>query len=363
MKTLFNKIHYSNSLSFIENLFKSVLLPFSFLYLTAAHIRNFLYKTNILKKTTLPVKVISVGNLTTGGTGKTPVIIELARYLKERTNKRVAVLSHGYGGKLYKKGVNVVSDGKNILLSPELAGDEACIIAENLKYVPVICGKDRIKTGKYAVKEFGVEILLLDDGFQHIRLNRNLNLLLIDCSLLFGNGLVLPAGPLREPLGEIKRADKVLFVDKNPLSSSLDKACESFVSEIKSKYKKPVFLCRFMPGEIINIKNLTPINDPVSKVFAFSGVAQPSSFFDFVTDKGYKVVGNKIFDDHYAYDEDDIVDLLAAANDKGAEILITTEKDAVKIRNLINGKDFDIDFYFLKISLDIDTEEILNDIL
>jgi len=363
MKAFFNKIHYSDSLSFAELSVRILLIPLSLLYLAIVCIRNLFYKINLLKKTGLPAKVISVGNLTTGGTGKTPVIIELAKYLKEKKAGGLVVLSHGYGGKLYKKGVNVVSDTEKILMTPALAGDEACILAENLRGIPVLSGKNRIEAGKYAVEKFGAKILLLDDGFQHIRLERNLDILLVDCSLLFGNGFVLPAGPLREPLSEINRAGKIILVNKNPLNSSADALCESFASEIKERFNKPVFLCRFMPDKIYNIKDLASISTAVSTVFAFAGVGQPASFFSFIGEKGYKIAGRCVFDDHYSYSEKDIMTLIKTAKEKHAEALITTEKDAVKIKELIRKTNFDIDFYYLKISLDLDTEKILEDIL
>ncbi len=363
MKKFFNKIHYSDSLSLAGLSVKFLLIPFSLLYLAIIHIRNFLYEKKVLKQVELSAKVISVGNLTTGGTGKTPVVIEFARYLKEKTNKKIVVLSHGYGGKLYKKGVNVISNGNKILLSAELAGDEAYIIAENLKGVPVICGKNRIEAGKLAIKKFGAEIILLDDGFQHLRLKRDLNILLFDCSLICGNGFILPAGPLREPLSEIKRADKVIMVNKNSFNSSVSDLCNSFTSKIRLKFNKPAFSCSVVPDKIIRIKDSKTVENSGLKVFAFAGVANPSSFFSFIEKSGFIISGKSIFDDHYNYTEKDIEALIKEAHVKKADCLVTTEKDAVKIKDLITDKKLGIDFYFLKVSLDIDTGEILNDIL
>ena len=200
MKKYFNKIHYSENLKLQDKLFKSILAVFSMPYFAGVSLRNFLYSKNILKKVKLPAYVISVGNLTTGGTGKTPITIEIAKYIKDKFHKKVAVLSRGYGGKLSGNEVNVVSDGKNILLSPYRAGEEPWLIASKLNGVVVLTGKDRAKLGKYAIKNFGAEILILDDGFQHIKLERDLNILVVDAHKKFGNGMLLPSGPLREPV-------------------------------------------------------------------------------------------------------------------------------------------------------------------
>ena len=189
---------------------KILLLPLYLLsvpYQWAVRTRILFYNIGLLKTKRLPCPVISVGNITVGGTGKTPLVMLLARGLKERGIK-IAILSRGYKRK--KNSDSLVSDGQNLFLSPEAAGDEPYLMANALKGVPILVGKDRFMTGQMALERFGVRGLLLDDGYQHLHLHRDLNILLIDSNVGFGDGHLLPRGILREPLSHLQRAD--LFV-------------------------------------------------------------------------------------------------------------------------------------------------------
>lgn len=309
MKPFFAKLHYSK-ITFVTLL----LLPFSFFYRMAVSFRNYLYDKNIIKPVKLDAFVISVGNLTTGGTGKTPVTSEIANYYTKK-NKKVAVISRGYGGKLANSNTNIISDGENIFFNAEMAGDEPYWIATNSPRVIVITGKNRINSGKLAIDEFNAEILILDDGFQHRKLHRNLDIVLVDPDKGYGNGFMLPAGPLREPKININRAHRVITVNKSLL-----------------------------------------IPEGLNNVIAFTGIAQPDSFFKFLKDQGVKLISKKVFPDHHLYTKKDLETLIVEADTTGAEALVTTEKDMVKINNL-NSK---IPVYALKLKVDVDIEKLLN---
>ncbi len=185
----------------------------SFFYLFIINFRNRLYDYKILKEATLPCPVISVGNITVGGTGKTPCVIMLAQMLQENGFKP-AVISRGYGGRNINP-VNIVSDGHKILLDSEIAGDEPSLIAHVLKGIPVITGAKRIVTGQAAIDQFGVNVLICDDAMQHRQIFRDINLVLLDSQNLKGSNHILPLGRLREPLKEISRASAVLFTRAN----------------------------------------------------------------------------------------------------------------------------------------------------
>src|SRR3972149_9569915 len=215
-------------------IFSSLLLILSWFYGLGHRLRLALYNRGILKTKNLSIPVISIGNLTAGGTGKTPTIIMIAELLKGM-GKKVAVLSRGYKGKAEGE-INVVSDGDKILLNPLESGDEPYMMAARLKGIPVITGSDRYKTGKYAIEKFGTKIILLDDGYQHVQLDRNFNILLLDSNSPFGNGYLLPRGTLREPPSYINRADVIILTkdkgQKSEIRSQKSEVCKSrYVSE------------------------------------------------------------------------------------------------------------------------------------
>lgn len=356
MKKYFNKIHYSCNLNIIDKIFKLVLLFFSYFYLIGVYTRNFLYKSNFFKKTKLSAYVISIGNLTTGGTGKTPITAEIANYIQNTLKKKTTVLSRGYGGKYPSKKTNIVSDGENVFSTPSLSGDEPYWLAVKLKNIPVITGKNRIKSGQYAIDNFETEVLLLDDGFQHIMLERDLNILVIDSKKKFGNNIVLPAGALREPASEIKRADKIIIVNKDPLNRAHEQECQEFLSEVKEKYNKPAYLCRFKNGGIYNIQTLAKLSDSAQNIYAFTGIAQPEFFFNYLKEQNLNPVITKEFSDHHFYTHDDIKNIIKEADNLNLQYIITTEKDAVKLTSFIEN---DSRFYTLKLDLELDLENLL----
>jgi tetraacyldisaccharide 4'-kinase len=359
MKQYFNKIHYSGQKNLLDKVVENFLSIFSLFYYTGSSLRNFLYSVNCLKKTKLPAYVISVGNLTTGGTGKTPLTAEIAKYIRNKYNKNVAVLSRGYGGQLSLKDVNIISDGKNIYSTAHLAGDEPFWMASYLDNIMVLTGQDRIKTGKHAIDNLDAEILILDDGFQHTKLERDLNILVIDVNKKFGNGKMLPAGPLRESLSEIKRADKIIFVDKNNFGEKTDNI--AFIEKIKTRFNKPSIVCRFVNGGIFNIKTSAEIDTSFKNVYAFAGIAQPEFFFNSLGQNGYNLVYTRIFADHHLYTKEDIVNIEREAASRNANCIITTEKDAVKLLAFLDEVDLKIPVFAQKVSLDIELENIIDE--
>ncbi|MBI3353349.1 MAG: tetraacyldisaccharide 4'-kinase [Nitrospirae bacterium] len=318
----------------------------SFLYGIILKVRAFSYTAGLLKKRKLNAKVISVGNITVGGTGKTPMVIALAEILM-RNNKKAAVVSRGYKSK-GEKGLNVVSDGKGIKLNPESAGDEPYLITERLKDVPVLICADRYESGRYAIENFGVDTIILDDGFQNLAIKKDIDILLIDAMNPFGSGYLLPRGILREPLSAISRAD-IIIITKADIHKNI-----SDITDTIKLYNAPapIFKAIYKPSELVNIatgrkENINTLKN--KSVTIFSGIANPLSFSYLIENAGADIVEEFIFNDHYSYTKDDIDRIRLSV--KKADMIITTEKDAVKIRGLIKE---DINIWAVRIDLSID---------
>ncbi|MFN3967136.1 MAG: tetraacyldisaccharide 4'-kinase [Endomicrobiia bacterium] len=315
----------------MESLIKIVL---SFIYGFFVRFRFFLYKSKILKKKTLPVKVICIGNITAGGTGKTSAVIYFAKYLSSK-NFKVAVLSRGYKRKETTKKIPViVSDGKSILTSVEYSGDEPYLVAENLLGVPVIVCSNRYLAGKIAIEKFATDILLMDDGFQHWKLNRNLDIVLIDCLNPFSNGFLLPAGLLREPLSSLNRADIFILTNSNFVS---DEEKNRIVSKIKRynetapiyfAFHKPLYFVRLSSGEMLD---LSFVKD--KEIISLSSIGNPISFEKTLETIGAIISKRIRFPDHHWFTIDEIIKIL-----ENNIYIVTTEKDAVRIKNLFIEK-------------------------
>ena len=243
LKTEITKLHYDKNAKSIP-----ILTFLSFFYNAASSVKNFLYDKNIIKPKHVNACVISVGNITTGGVGKTPVVSEIAKYLIGK-GKRVAIVSRGYGGKLSNKQINVISDGNTIFYDAKLAGDEPYWLALNTKNSIVITSKNRYKASKYAIENFNATHIILDDGFQHRKLKRDLDIVLIDSEKQFGNEKVLPAGPLRENFEAFKRINKIVVVSKN---TNHEKA-KIYADKIRDKTQIPAILCCSEPDIVYNI--------------------------------------------------------------------------------------------------------------
>ena len=338
----------------------------SWLFNGIAQARFWLYRKRILQDQPLGCLVVVVGNLTVGGTGKTPVVEKFARALHDR-GRRVAILSRGYKSKappFWKKWwrrftqaaeppPRIVSDGQRVLLDSEQAGDEPFMLARNLPGVIVLVDKNRVKAGAYAIKKFGCDTLILDDGFQYLPLKGRLNLLLVDKTNPFGNGHLLPRGILREPVKHLRRASYVFLTKSNgERDAELEATIEKYnpgVDIIECAHR-PLYLRRFG----------TPIEAPGAReplewlkgrrVLAFSGIATPESFEKFLRDLGALIVARERFLDHYRYANEDFAALFAMAQAEGAECLITTEKDAVRI-----PEDYvcPLPLYYLRLEIDI----------
>ena len=305
---------------------------FSPMYSLVMVLRAFLYRKNIfLKSQRLSVPVISIGNLTLGGTGKTPMVRYVTRLLVDR-GLRPAIVSRGYGGKATGK-VNIVSDGAKILLTPDMAGDEPFMLAEALPGVPVLTGPERAPVASHAILKFGVNRVVMDDGFQHLAVQRDLDLVLFSARTLLGNGRVFPGGPLREPVSALRRAHGFVITG---VDSGNRAKVEDFQRWLQGSFpEKPVFAGEYLPSGIWHSRQgkvctLTEARE--IPVFAFAGIANPDSFRQTLRQEEFSLAGFKEFKDHHCYTAQDVAALVGVARENGAQALITTEKDFVKLR-------------------------------
>ncbi len=318
-----------------------ILKLISFVYSLGHHFRLWAYRWGVFPSRKLDCRVISVGNLTLGGTGKTPFVMMIAETLRGNGLKP-AILSRGYGGKSGNP-VNVVCDGKQTLLSPEWVGDEAVMMAEKLKNVPVLTGPDRYQTGRYALEHFDVDTLILDDGFQHLALKRDLDILLFDHSRPLGNGHLFPAGELREPARETRRADMVCFTRYSGGAINFDPRLLVSVPQVKTHLRLDSII-RMDDEEVLGVEILK--NEPVA---AFCGIAKPEGFRQILRDSQIQPKLFKSFPDHHPYTLQDIKELEARAIKEGAKFILLPEKDAVKIK----GMKFTLPFFKVVIELEI----------
>ncbi len=357
MKSRITKLHYKKYINFLDFLILVILLPYAIVYYIAVQTRILLYKIKILKRYRPKAYTISVGNMTTGGVGKTPIVKEIAEYLSNQGEK-VAILSRGYGGTLSNKDVNVISDGKKIYYSPEEAGDEPYWLAANCPKCAVLTSANRVAIAKYAVEKLGCTKLILDDGYQHLKLMRDLNILVVDYEKRFGNHMLLPAGPLREPRMGIRRADKIIVVNKT------DNVIEakSYCKKLQKKYRKPVFLANMEFESIYSLASSLKITK-TKCLLAFCAIAQPLQFYNQLLENNHEIVYTKTYNDHYRYTLDDLDELEAIAEENNIDNLITTEKDAVKIKEMLNEKQTNLktDILVVKLATNVDLEGLLNE--
>ena len=313
--------------------------PLSPLYSCLMANRSGLYRKGFLKQQNLDVPVISVGNLVLGGTGKTPLVLYIAGFLT-RHGRKPAVLSRGYKGKAVAE-INVVSDTTDILLDAVMAGDEPRLLAEKLPGIPVLTGKKRSATGRFAIDSFAVDSLILDDGFQHMSLKRDLDLVLFSGHKLLGNGRVLPGGELREPVSSLKRADAFIItgVDSPPALTIME-----FITFLKDSFPdKPVFTGSYQSENIIpgfshgQNETVSPPDSDAVPLYGFCGIAQPESFKKIIKRSLINLVGFQAYKDHHHYSSEDMRLLCRDARNSGASALITTEKDFVKLRDGYTG--------------------------
>lgn len=316
-----------------------ILFPFSLLasiYGLSCRLRIFLYEKGVFPRKRAGCYVVSVGNLTVGGTGKTPFTIYLAEKWKER-GYTIGIVSRGYKGN-YKGPVVLVSDGTAILEKVSSVGDEPTLMAERLKGIPIVVSADRFKGCEWLIENFKVDVVLLDDGFQHLRLHRDLNLLLVDATHPFGNGCLLPRGALREPVSEVRRADLVIFTRAENGSDATE-----WISEIE-RFGRPCLRSTFRPTRLIqlNTGSVRPLADLKGRpVLSFCGIGNPDSFLQLLTSLGADVKAQLTFKDHHSYDDADWAGIRKKAAELMVGCVVTTEKDAVKVKAFLPA-DFEV---------------------
>lgn len=330
LKTEITKIHYNKDAG---GILLKVLEFASFFYGLGSGLKNKLYDCNILKPKKVDAFVISVGNITTGGVGKTPVVSEIAKYFISKGEK-TAIISRGYGGKLSNKNINIISDREKIYFDAKSAGDEPFWLAQNTGAV-VITSKNRYKACEFAIEKYGVSKIILDDGFQHRKLHRDLDVVLIDSEKKFGNEKLLPAGPLREGKEALRRIDKLIVVSKNTNHTKAEKLAKIMAK----KMKVDTLVCKVEPDCIYNIKTKEQLPENATYT-AVCAIGQPEQFYAFLQNCDKTVT----FDDHHSYNEDELPE----------GIIVTTEKDAVKMKDFNRS-----DIYALKLKTVIDVENLI----
>jgi len=347
---------------FGTNCLLGILKVCSRLMLLGVRLRMGLYKAGIFRRHPLGCRIIRVGNVTAGGTGKTPMVEALARELRDR-GRKVAILSRGYRSKKMSLGqrmkssfeqhsgtpVRIVSKGEGVLLGSEWSGDEPFMLASNLDGVAVLVDKDRIVSGRYAVAKLGCDTLLLDDGFQYMKLQNGIDMVLVDFLNPFGNGNLIPRGVLREPVTALRRAQYICITKT--------KGRDTAALREKLKALNPsagIMECDHAPQLLRNAFNrheelpLSALRD--KSIVAVSGIASPTSFENSLAELGAHIVGKRSFVDHHRYDRDEMNEMQEWAVRLKADMIVTTEKDAVRMPFIAALR---VGVYFLRIEMSI----------
>lgn len=328
---------------------------FSFFYRMAVGLRNNLYDQGVLKVVKISRPVISVGNITVGGTGKTPMVIYLAKHFQQARLAPV-VITRGYGGRRREK-LTIVSDGQKIMAGHETVGEEAILLAESLPGVAVIVSPDKVRAAEAAVDHFRADLVILDDAFQHRRIFRDLDILLLDFFRPLGNGLVFPGGPMREAPEGLARADVIVFTANTGVSYpvALEEVASHTAEILSGKFfgrdkpsftavRKPVGLYRLGSSEM-----LSPAILYQKKVCLLSGIGMPEGFKKTVESLGAVIEDHRIYPDHHLYQQRDMDDLGEFFRKVQVDYVVTTEKDAIKL-SLLRGWS---EIYVLAIELEI----------
>jgi tetraacyldisaccharide 4'-kinase len=345
---------------------RSVFWLLSWLYRGAVKLRFQLYRERYIHDHHLGVPVISVGNITVGGTGKTPVVELLAKSLHAR-GRTVAILSRGYKSKRQRKpplswriaarlglarppkGLppRIVSDGSKVLLDSYNAGDEPYMLAHNCTGVPVLVDRDRVKAGRHAIRKFGADVLLLDDGLQYLRLKHRYDIVLVDKTAPFGTGYMLPRGTLREPPKSLRRASYIFLTKSDGDSDAIIQQIRQHnpVADIIECRHRPVYFQNAQTGERLP---LDAFQDQY--VAALSGIAVPESFENGLRRLGAKVHWTKRFTDHHRFEEREIRQFIDRCIKVDAHAILTTEKDYVRLPKIV---DLEIPIYFLRVEIEI----------
>jgi len=343
-------------------LIRSFLFVLSKLYQFGFAIYRFCIQARIMRDSTLGIQVIAIGNLTYGGTGKTPVVEKFAREL-QRQGRTVAILTRGYRSRPQPLGEvllnklllredttppRVVSDGKNLLLDSDAAGDEPFMLASNLKDVVVLVDKNRVKSGRYAIEHFGCDTLLLDDGFQYWRLaGRRQDVVLVDCQQPFGNEHLVPRGTLREPPSQLARANVIFITKSDGKTAALRERISRYnpTAGIIECIHAPLYFEDVFTGERKGLDFVRGL-----RVATLSGIAQPESFDQSLVKLCRELVYSKRFADHHRFTQQEILNAINRSKKRQAEVIITTQKDAVRFPKLDRR---DLPIYFMRVEIKI----------
>jgi tetraacyldisaccharide 4'-kinase len=339
------------------------LYTLSWLFRSGVQTRLWLFRHRFLRERSPGVLVISVGNLTVGGTGKTPVVERLARTLKDG-GRRVAILSRGYKAKkppllrrlqrkwlgLEKNKSRIVHDGERLLLDSRFAGDEPFMLAKSLRDVPVLVDKDRVRAALYAVRVLRCDALILDDGMQYLHLGRRREVVLVDCQAPFGNEFLLPRGTLREPPANLRRAHTIILTksDGSRQDALIERIREyNRTAEIIETTHRPLYL-----QNIYDERDRRPLAYLTGKyIGAISGIARPESFEGKLNALGAELLITKRFADHHRFSDEELRDFLSRAVRRDLDFIVTTEKDSVRFPYAMEN--LDVPIYYLRVEIEI----------
>jgi tetraacyldisaccharide 4'-kinase len=342
---------------------RGFLYALSWLFRGGVQTRLWLYRTRLLRERPPGCMVVSIGNLTVGGTGKTPVVEKFARSLQDR-GRKVAILSRGYKSKrppllrrlqrkwlgMERKKPRVVHDGQRLLLDSRFAGDEPFMLAKSLKDVIVLVDKDRVRAALYAVEVLGCDVLLLDDGMQYLALRHRLDVCLIDAQAPFGNEYLLPRGTLREPPRNLRRAS-CIFITKTPPEGNA-----ALIEQIREHNRTAEIIeCTHQPLYLQNLYDVAdrrPLDFLSGKfIAAISGIARPESFEDKLTAMGAKLEITKRFADHHRFTDRELEEFSARCSRRDLDMIVTTEKDSVRFPAKL--KNDEVPIYYLRVEIEI----------
>jgi len=303
-----------------------ITFPLFIVYLLFVAIRNLLYDIKLLKITKLSCKIISVGNITVGGTGKTPTVIAIAKFLQKK-NKSLAILSRGYGRA--STGTQIVTNGKTEPASWKNVGDEPVLMAKHLTNIPIVVDENRIRGGKYLINKFNPEIIILDDGFQHRQLHKDVDIVLINSNMSKLKNRILGFTNFREPWKSLKRAH-IIFLTKSDYIASSTKLLEKLQSTALPLFKTNINPLLFLLDQRTNKIDIKSFYGKTALLF--SGIGDPKTFEKTVTNQNINVLDTINFRDHKNYATSDIQKIKSKLNKTNADIIITTEKDFLKIK-------------------------------
>ena len=332
---------------------KFLFFPITIFYWGVIFWRNIFYNFNFFVSRRVPAKVISIGNITAGGTGKTPAVIYLSKFFKNN-NYKVAVLSRGYGRKT--AGTQVVTNGKKKDIDWRNFGDEPTLIAKKLEDVPVVVDQNRYRGATYIVEKFRPDIIILDDAFQHRSLERDLDVVLLNTQAPKSDYKLIPHGLLREPMSHLKRADIIIFTKSNGSEPSKK------ILNAAKKTNHPIFYSSIRLNGFSDSNSTTYKPKPNTKAVAVSAIADPQSFYRSLQDTSIDVVDKISYIDHYEFKQNDIEDLKKALVKSGADIIVTTEKDLVRLDTL-DLKDIKLCTLKIEFELDDNGKKYINNFL